>query len=590
MTVPIAQLREALLGLDRALARPESAALANPEEAREALRRLRERVQRDLLPRLALGDDDAPALLVGIAGPNNVGKSSLFNSLAGASLSPARAEGGLTRQCLAACHPSLWDERLRAFLTQRYEVIALEQGRAAPVDEAGPPGRLYLTPSEAMPRGLLVLDTPDFDSLYRGNRINAEALLVTVDLVLFVVSRQTYQNAALVDFLRDAIGHGRPYAALYNEATKLEVARGHLDKLAVDVGAPPVARFYAEHQRSVEEGQSLLQTKPLDGVTGLHALLSTQGNVAELKARALRASLHDAAKELRTLTDAALESTVAPERLAARLRHELHAIGSRAALKGVPADVLIDAFRDELDARSVAHKWVRRPFRGLAAAMGFVGRQVRRALTGPDVPAQPAESLTEDALKDGLRHLTEALAPEVSAWRGDPQTAQLLGAALGPGLLSQLEAPLRIETPELQAQDRAALYDYSRKLISQELPGDGREEVMQALTTLVYSVPAGAAAAVTVATGGLGHDAVIWAGTLLSAPLLEKFVDLLGRSVRTRVTKKWSEAHGASLAKALEQTHFAEVLHHLDAQVKHANELRGVFTSAADVLERGAPG
>ena len=65
--------------------------------------RLRRRLARDVLPRL---DAQAPLLLVALAGPNNVGKSTLFNTLAGAPLSPARAEGGLTRQCLAAVHPS----------------------------------------------------------------------------------------------------------------------------------------------------------------------------------------------------------------------------------------------------------------------------------------------------------------------------------------------------------------------------------------------------------------------------------------------------------------------------------------------------
>jgi hypothetical protein len=93
-----------------------------------------------------------------------------------------------------------------------------------------------------------------------------------------------------------------------------------------------------------------------------------------------------------------------------------------------------------------------------------------------------------------------------------------------------------------------------------------REELLQTLTTLVYSVPSGAAAAVTVATGGLGHDAVVWAGTLLSTPLMERFVDLLGAQVRARVTRKWADAHGLTLARALEERFFADVLKHLDGR------------------------
>ncbi|HEY1335606.1 MAG TPA: GTPase, partial [Myxococcaceae bacterium] len=66
---------------------------------RALARRVRTRILRDLLPRLS---SDAPLLLVAVAGPNNVGKSTLFNTLVAADLSPARAEGGLTQQCLAA--------------------------------------------------------------------------------------------------------------------------------------------------------------------------------------------------------------------------------------------------------------------------------------------------------------------------------------------------------------------------------------------------------------------------------------------------------------------------------------------------------
>ncbi|MFL5322240.1 MAG: GTPase, partial [Myxococcaceae bacterium] len=375
----LAEIRQALTSLDETLSRGELSALLRDEPSREALRKLRERVQRDLLPRLRLGNEDAPALVVGIAGPNNVGKSSLFNALAGAQVSPARAEGGLTKQCLAACHESLNDERLRAYLSQRYEVIAVPTGEAAPVDQPGPSGRLFLVSSPSMPRALLVLDTPDFDSLYRGNRVNAEALLVTVDLVLFVVSKQTYQNAALVDFLKDAIGHGRPWAVLYNEATKLEVAKGHLDKLSKDVGYAPIARFFAPHQPLVEEGRELLRTEPLDGEVSLAKLLSDETNVAKLKARALSAALADARTELSVLRDAANDGASDPARLAARIRYELRQLSSRAALKAVPADVLVEAFRDELDARSATHRWIRMPFRGLATALSFVGRQVRKS-------------------------------------------------------------------------------------------------------------------------------------------------------------------------------------------------------------------
>ncbi len=126
-----------------------------------------------------------------------------------------------------------------------------------------------------------------------------------------------------------------------------------------------------------------------------------------------------------------------------------------------------------------------------------------------------------------------------------------------PPTLARLEEPLGFEPLHAHAADRDSLYTFCRSLVGAELQGGMREELLQALTTLVYSVPSGAAAVVTVATGGMGHDAVIWAGTLLSTPLLERFVDLLGADVRAHVTQKWAEAHGATLARALEERFFS---------------------------------
>jgi hypothetical protein len=557
----LALLRTALESARDALPAPERFPEASDAEV---ARRLTERLRRDLLPRLG---SDAPLLLVAIAGPNNVGKSTLFNALVGAPLSPARPEGGLTKQCLAAAHPETWTGPLQEFLTRRYDILPVAPGSAAPVDQPGPAGRLYLVLAEAVPRGLVVMDTPDFDSIYRDNRERAEALLVTVDVLVFVISRQTYQNAALVDFLRTAVGHGRPYLLVYNEATREEVARGHLEKLAADVGHPPLARYLAPHQPEVEAGEQPLRTQPVDAAPPLARLLGEAEHARALKAQALAASLRDARAELEHLARAATAAAQEPERLRQRLRHELLEVGRRAALKAVPADVLVEAFRDELDARSAFHRYVRLPFRGLATALTFLGRSVRRSFTGPEPEARPVVELTEASLREGVHRAVDALAPEVATWRGDARTHTLLTEAFGPATLARVAGPLGLESLHAHAADRASLYDFCRGLVGAELEGGLREEALQVLTTLVYSVPSGAAAAMTVATGGLGHDAVIWAGTLLSTPLLERFVDTLGTDVRERVTRRWADAHGATLATALERHLFADLLGHLDAQV-----------------------
>lgn len=573
-------------GLQRAASALRSLDASIGWDAASALlaQRLLTRIERDLLPRLGT---DNPLLLVAIAGPNNVGKSSLFNSLVGQAISPARAEGGLTKQCLAAAHPSVWSPELRALLDERYEIVQPRENERIPVDEPGPPGRLYLWLSARMPTGLLLMDTPDFDSIYRENRERAEALLVTVDLIVFMVSRHTYQNAALVDFIREAVGHGRPYALVYNEAPQSDVAAKHLQKLVQDVGAPPIGQFAAAHQPQVEAGEAPLQTEPLSRQQpSLPALLSESGHIHRLKAKALAASLANAAAELSSVAGAVEASAKEAERLRARVRHELSAVGGRAAMRAVPADVLVEALRDELDARSAFHRWVRLPFRGLATALTFVGRRIRRSFEGTPAP-QPVEAVktTEQVLRDGVRQTMEALAPELSAWRGEAAIRELLGQALGPRTLAALDGgPLDLPELSEQRKDKAELYAFCRELLANELSGGMKEEALQGFATLVYSVPASAAAIVTLATGGLGHDVIIWTGTLLSTPLLERLVDMLGRNVRLKVSNAWAASYGQSLARGLERLLFQDLLTALDAKAARAQAVVSELTSSREQL------
>jgi len=565
-------LREAVQSALPALPDP----LPLDEEGSRIGRKLRERLRRDLLPRLS---STHPTLLAGIAGPNNVGKSSLFNAFLQRHLSPARAEGGLTKQCLAAAHPAVWEGELRQMVEQRYDVVRVETAEQAPVTQEGPPGRLYLLLDPRMPRGVLLMDTPDFDSIYLGNRVAAEALLVTVDVLFFLVSRPTYQNAALVQFLKEAIGNGRPYVLIYNEATRQELAAEHLRKLAQDVGQPPVGLYFATHQPEVELGEQFLKTQPLSGGPPLEALLVDPSHRQRLKAAALAASLRDACTELGEVAAGYRRRVAEPDRLRSRIRHELVTVGEHAARHAVPAATLVIAFQDELDARSAFNRVVRRQVRRFMSLLTVVGRKVRESFVGTEAAQQTVVTLTDSALRDALRKAIDALSHEVSAWRGDPQTRLLLQSVLGPEMLERLNSPLTLHELARQ-EDQESLYSFCRELVSKELSGSGREQFLQAATTLVYSLPVGAAGALTLATGGMGHDAVVWVTAAVSTPVLEKLVDLLGSGMRDDVTRRWAQEHGRSLGAGLERELFAPLLQHLDALVGESEQHALVLESA----------
>lgn len=571
-------MREALEEAIKAL--PAAGELTG--DAARVAERVEDRIRRDLLPRLG---GSHPTLIAGIAGPNNVGKSSLFNSLVGQQLSPARPEGGLTKQCFAVAHPSLWSGELRALIEERYEVVPVRPGAVPPITEPGPPGRLYLMETESLPQGLLLMDTPDFDSVHQTNRRAAEALLVTVDLVLFVVSRHTYQNAEVVRFLRDVVAHGRPYALVYNEALRDEVAEAHLTKLTEDVGHPPVAQEIAAHQPEVEAGRALLGTHPRPGHPPLGSLFRDPEAMAGLKVRALAASLRGATEELEVVAHALEESAAEPERLRSRIRRELLQVAERAAGLAIPADVLIEAFRDELDARSTTHRWLRKGPRLLAEGLTRVGRFIKTQLTGPEPVLPPVNERVRQALEAGVADVVEALASEVAGWRGDERTRTLLKETLGPRTLEQVARMPTLEEPPGAQSDREKLYRFCRELLATQMPPGLQDELRQWGATLAYAVPAVAGVVGAVVVPGVtGGADVVFASALVTTPLLERFVDAMGAGVRDAVAQTWRRSHGQTLARELESGPFGALLARLDEKVEQGHARAKALRQSAQRL------
>ncbi len=239
--------------------------LVQPAERLEAARRALDLLDRDLLPRSAGGDT---YLVCGIVGPNNAGKSALFNSLLGRDLSPSVPAGGATRRLVGAASPELLARLEAEPSLARFHLRPLAAAASrlqAALEPAPDPAELLLVADPSLPPSLLLIDTPDFDSILQDNRFASESLLAVADLVIAVVTRHSYQNREVVHFLRSWLDHGRPWMLLYNEAIDEEVARAHAAKLIADVGHPPLAEFWAPHSLAVQDGSEPLIARPHAG-------------------------------------------------------------------------------------------------------------------------------------------------------------------------------------------------------------------------------------------------------------------------------------------------------------------------------------
>ncbi|HWV77008.1 MAG TPA: GTPase, partial [Isoptericola sp.] len=140
------------------------------EEATASRDRLLAQLDEHLLPRLK--ELSSPAVVV-VAGSTGAGKSTLYNSLLGETVSEAGVLRPTTREPVLAHHPADADVMATGPVTELSRVVQ----------------------HEGVPRGTALLDAPDLDSFVQQNRSTAQQLLEAADLWLFVTTAARYGDA-----------------------------------------------------------------------------------------------------------------------------------------------------------------------------------------------------------------------------------------------------------------------------------------------------------------------------------------------------------------------------------------------------------
>ena len=146
--------------------------------------------------------------VVALAGSTGSGKSTLFNALSGADLSPA----GVRRPTTAKAYACIWGVEGAAPLVQWLGVprrqTAWQHGAVV----------------EDQPEldGLVLLDLPDHDSNVLDHRLEVDRLVELVDLLVWVVDPQKYADEALHErYLRRLAGHAAVTVVLLNQIDTL---------------------------------------------------------------------------------------------------------------------------------------------------------------------------------------------------------------------------------------------------------------------------------------------------------------------------------------------------------------------------------
>nr|WP_262391621.1 GTPase [Nocardiopsis sp. CNR-923] len=202
--------------------------------------------------------------VVALAGGTGSGKSSLFNALCGLELS----QTGVTRPTTSKAHACVWGhEGADALLSWLGVPTRYRHSRTGVLDA----GNSELT-------GLVLLDLPDHDSVRSMHTAEADRLIGSVDLLVWVLDPQKYADAAVHHrYLARMAGHGAVTVAVLNQVDRVEP--DELEELLTDL-------------------RRLMETE-----SGVHPRVITTSTATGQGIRDLRGFLGEAVRERRALVD-----------------------------------------------------------------------------------------------------------------------------------------------------------------------------------------------------------------------------------------------------------------------------------------------
>lgn len=161
--------------------------------------------------RRRLRDGAAAPLRVAFFGPTGVGKSKIFNSLLEENVSPSGFRRPFTRRSLYYLH-DYW------------------RGMAAGLESEA-----LLHQHDAW-RDLILIDTPDFDSVEESNRDEARRIFAEADAFVFVTDALKYADASTWEYLKRIVEAEKPTIVILNKVNSPEVVESFVERSAATWG------------------------------------------------------------------------------------------------------------------------------------------------------------------------------------------------------------------------------------------------------------------------------------------------------------------------------------------------------------------
>jgi len=203
-----------------------------------------------------LGDESF--LIVGVVGGTNIGKSVIFNHIAGGRISSTSPLASGTK------HPTVL---VPNGFTNRVSLNEIFPGfELVPWDNAEQPLELdkrhllFWQESDTTPQNLVVLDTPDIDSVAEVNWERADHIRQSADVLIAVLTQQKYNDAAVKEFFRKAAHEDKLVIVVFNQCLLPEDEEYWplwVGTFCEETGVSPHAVFLAPNDRRAAEENGL---------------------------------------------------------------------------------------------------------------------------------------------------------------------------------------------------------------------------------------------------------------------------------------------------------------------------------------------
>ncbi len=179
--------------------------------AATATREWHQTLRHKLLPQLA---DDA-FLVVAVVGGTNIGKSVIFNHIAGSRVSATSPLASRTRHPVCLVPAGFEAQHDLQAIFEGFRIERWTQAEQA--FDTGDEDRLFWRTCDDAPANLLVLDTPDIDSQVEINWHRADMIRRAADVLIAVLTQQKYNDAAVKQFFRKASAEDKSIIVLFNQ-------------------------------------------------------------------------------------------------------------------------------------------------------------------------------------------------------------------------------------------------------------------------------------------------------------------------------------------------------------------------------------